>query len=112
MTTTTRGSTRHIVVDERFCGLLHEDHPQIPLPTIEAALMGRPQRQAMVLCGWAEAKTSDPAAALAGWAAKYPVESPREPRDGTTGEPQAVYRILRHPAHDQAVSAAYRRHCR
>lgn len=31
MTTTTKGSTRHIVVDGRFAVFLAEDHPGIPL---------------------------------------------------------------------------------
>lgn len=83
-------STRHLKVDRRFCGLLHEDHPGIPLPTIERVFIGRPQRQAMILCAWAEAKTTDPASALAGWAAKHPTESRTAPRSGTTENRERV----------------------
>lgn len=66
--TSTR-STRHLVVDERFAGLLSED-TGIPAPTVLKALAGEPKHQAIEVCLWAS-RTEDPAHALISWARKY-----------------------------------------
>lgn len=56
-TRTTRTTRRHIV-DERYAALLEED---FGIRTFHVrALIGVPQRQAMAVCGWAEARSEDP----------------------------------------------------
>lgn len=81
-------STKHITTDRRFAASNAANHLSIPLPTIEATMMGRPQRQAIILLAWAEETCSAPARALLGWAARHPAPAheeiapcPREDRE-------------------------------
>ena len=64
-----KASTRHLLVDARFAGLLAEDFG-LDRDTVLRALEGEPQRRGIALCEWASTK-GDPAGALLAWSRKH-----------------------------------------
>lgn len=75
-------STRHLVTEVRFAGILEEDFG-IDAADILKALEGEPRRQAIEICAWAE-KTDEPARALENWSKKHKKGSHR-PRRSCAG---------------------------